>query len=329
MSKMQKRKLSFSRKGTIALALALSALSGSVVAQERKTVPGTSVSLVAPKGFEPAADFAGFANRNLQASILVVEMPPEAHAQLTTLFNDSETAKANFAKQKVTIASTEQIDGAGGDKVPLLSGTQEAGGAKLDKWIALFKGPKTVMLTVQAPKTAKLQAADVKAMVASVSLGKEASLDDKLAALPFRITAASPFRVVDTLGGAGLLMVVGERNTDPSGEQPMMIAAYQMSGPAASGQEVTLSETLLRGTRDMQAAEIRERRRVPFAGQDGVLLSGSFKHANGSEKSFAQYLAIGSGGRFLRLIVMADPAEMPTLQPAIDRTVASVAFAAK
>ncbi|UZF90338.1 hypothetical protein [Bosea sp. NBC_00550] len=327
MPSAQKRTQRFHRAGAILLAVALSAAAGLAVAQERKPIPGTSVSLVAPKGFEPANGFAGLANQKTQASVLIVEMPAEAYPQLATLFNDSESAKLNFARQKVNIAKVEQVDGAGGEKVPLLSGTQDAGGARLDKWIALFKGPKTVMMTVQAPQGAKLQTAEVKALVASVSLGKEASLDEKLAALPFTIKTAAPFRVVDTIGGAGVLMTTGERNVDPSGTQPLMIAAYQMSAPITPGQEEKLSETMLRSTRDMQTAEIKERRRVPFAGQNGMLLSGSFKHPNGSDKGFVQYLAIGPGGRFVRLIVLADEPEMPKLQPAVEQTAASIAFA--
>lgn len=326
MTDARKRKPGFRRAGLLLLASVLSVAAGFAVAQERKTIPGTSVSLVAPKGFEPASGFAGLANQKTQASVLIVEMPAEAYPQLATLFKDSETAKTNFARQKVAITKIEQIDGTGGETVPLLSGTQEAGGAKLDKWIALFKGPKTVMMTVQAPQAAKLQTAEIKALVASVSLGKEPTLDEKLAALPFAIKVASPFRAIDTIGGAGLLMTTGERNTDPSGTQPLMIAAYQMSAPIKPGQEEKLSETMLRSTRDMQTAEIKERKRVPFAGQDGVLISGSFKHPNGSDKGFAQYLAIGPGGRFVRLIVMADATEMSTLQPAIEQTAGSVAF---
>jgi len=329
MTLLRKRMQGFHRAGAIMLAVALSVAAGSAVAQERKPIPGTSVSLVAPKGFEPASGFAGLSNQKTQASVLIVEMPAEAYPQLATLFSDSESAKTNFARQKVNITKVEQVDGIGGEKVPLLSGTQEAGGTKLDKWIALFKGPKTVMMTVQAPPAAKMQPAEVKALVASVSLGKEASLDEKLAALPFAVKAAAPFHVVDAIGGAGVLMTAGERNTDPSGTQPLMIVAYQVSAPIKPGQEEKLSETMLRSTRDMQTAEIKDRKRVPFAGQDGVLISGSFKHPNGSDKSFAQYLAIGPGGRFVRLIVMADEAEMPKLQPAIEQTAASVAFAAR
>lgn len=329
MLNLGKRKQGLRRIGAVVLAAALSTAAGLAVAQERRVIAGTSVSLVAPKGFEPATGFAGLANQTTQASVLVVEMPAEAYPQLSALFTDSDSAKTNFARQKVNIAKVERIPGTGGEKVPFLSGTQDAGGAKVDKWIALFKGAKTVMMTVQAPQAAKMKPAEVKALVASVSLGKEASLDDKLGALPFAIKPAAPFRVVDTIGGAGALMTVGELNIDPAGKQPLLIAAYQMSGTVSAGQEEALSEALLKGTRDMQTAEIKERKRLPFAGQDGMLLSGSFKHANGSDKAFAQYLAIGPGGRFVRLIVMADQTEMPQLQPAIDQIAASVAFTAQ
>lgn len=318
----------FGGLGAVALAFVLLA-AGPAGAQERRPVAGTSVSLAVPKGFEPATGFAGLMNKATQATVLIVELPPEAYPQLSPLFGNADMAKANFARQNITITSATRID-VGGEKVPLLTGTQIAPtGDRFDKWIALYKGEKTVMLTVQAPQKAKLAPAAVKAMLASVSLGKEPSLDDKLAALPFAIKAGAPFRVIDTIGGSGVMMTVGDKNTDPAGTQPLMVVAYQASGPAKPGQEQELSETLLKSTHNLENATIMERNRVPFAGADGMALTGRFKHPGGGDKAFAQYLAIGPDGRFVRLIVMADESEMPKLQPAIDQTAASIAFTAK
>ncbi|WP_449254877.1 hypothetical protein [Bosea sp. (in: a-proteobacteria)] len=329
MTGARNRKAGLGRPRLAALALVALLAAAPAGAQERKPVAGTSVSLAAPKGFEPATGFAGLMNKATQASVLVVELPAEAHAQLSALFENAEAAKAGFARQNVTIAALDRVD-VGGEKIPLLTGSQIApNGGAFDKWIALFKGEKTVMLTVQAPKAAKLAPATVKTMIASVSLGKEPSLDDKLAALPFAIKPAAPFRVIDTIGGSGALLTVGDRDTDPSGTQPLMVVAYQTSAPVKPGQEEALSETLLKGTHNLENATIAERRHLPFAGGDGMLLRGSFKHPSGADKAFAQYLAIGPDGRFVRLIVMADESAMPQLQPAIDRTVASIAFTAK
>lgn len=319
----------YARSGAAALALGLIvAATTPALAQKAQPVPGTSVSLVAPQGFEPASGFAGLMNKQTQASVLVVEMPAEAHAQITTLFSDLATAKTNFAKQNVDVQKIEQIDTAGG-KVPLISGTQTVGSAKLDKWVSLYKGAKTVMITVQAPESAKLQPADVKKLLASVSLGKEPSIQEKLSSLPFAIQAAEPFRVVDTIGGAGVLMTVGDKNVDPTASQPVMITAYQMSSPVSPEQLETISDALLKQTNDLQNAEVKDKKRVPFAGQNGVLTSGTFKHSNGSDKAFAQYIAVGPDGRFVRLIAMADQAQMAKLQPAIEKTAGSVAFTGK
>jgi hypothetical protein len=312
-----------------ALSLAASMAVAPASAQERKPVEGTSVSLTPPKGFEPATGFAGLMNKATQASVLVVEMPPEAYPQLSTLFADGDAAKAGFAKQNVTIAKREQLDVAGA-KVPLLAGSQIApNGAQFDKWIALFKGDKTVMITVQSPKTAKLPEAQVRAMVASVSLGKEPTIEVKLAALPFAIKPAAPFRVIDTLAGSGVMMTVGEKNTDPEGAQPLMIAVHQTVPSARPGQEEALAETLLKSTQNLEEATIAERRHLPFAGGEGMLLRGTFQHPNGSAKAFVQYLGIGTGGRFVRLLAMVDEARLAELQPAIEQTAASIAFTAK
>lgn len=317
------------RSGAAGLALGLMvAATTPALAQKAQPVPGTSVSLVAPQGFEQASGFAGLMNKQSQASVLVVEMPAEAHAQVATLFSSLDVAKTNFARQNVEVQKIEQVDTAGG-QVPLVSGKQTVGAARLDKWVSLFKGAKTVMITVQAPESAKLQSDEVRKLMASVSLGREPTIQEKLSSLPFAIQPAEPFRVVDTIGGAGVLMTVGDKNTDPTASQPVMITAYQMSAPVSAEQLETISDALLKQTNELQNATVKEKRRVPFAGQNGVLTTGTFKHSNGSDKAFSQYIAVGPDGKFVRLIAMADQSQMSKLQPAIEKTAGSVAFSGK
>ncbi len=298
------------------------------VAQDRQAIAGTSVSLVAPNGFTPATGFAGLANQATQASVLIMEMPAVAHPQLVPLFSDIATAKTNFAKQNIAIASIDEVATAGGDKAPVISGTQTAGGARLDKWIGLFKGEKTVMVTVQAPQAAKLGHATVLAMMSSVSLGKEPTLAERLVALPFTLTPAEPFRIIDTIAGSGVLMTAGELNTDPAGKQPLLIVAYQLSVPTAASTLEATAEATLRQTRDYRTAKIVARERTRFAGTDGLLLSGTFDHANGTTKRFVQYMAFDPKGRFVRMIASADDASFEKLQPTIAAIAGSVALAA-
>lgn len=298
------------------------------VAQERITVPGTSVTLQPMKGFVPSSRFAGLENPELQASVVIVEMPAVAHAEVSKLFVDLNTAKTNFARQNVTVASLDRIKVSDGETVPLATGTQSMGAARFDKWVALLKGDRTVMLTVQAPTTTKLRTQDVRAMVTSISLGAEPLLAQKLEALPFRISASEPFRIIDTFGGLGLIMTVAPLNTDPKSEQPMLIATYQTSGQLGQNQLGEAAEKLLKTTRHFENADVTSRDQVRFAGSDGLLFSGTHE-IDGARKRFVQYMAIGPNARFVRLIASADEGRFETLELAIRTIADSVSFTDK
>lgn len=295
-------------------------------AQERTAISGTTVSLAPLKGFVPSSKFAGLEHAEAKASVLVVEMPPEAHAQLQALFGNADTAKANFAKQNIVIDEAEDIETAGG-KGRILTGQQNVAGTTFDKWIVLLKGAKTVMITVQAPEDSDLDGDDIVAMLKTVSLGAEPTLEQKLEALPFRVRASEPFRVVDTFGGLGVLMTSGPLNVDPKGSQPMLIVSYQTGGQVPAGQLAAVGEKLLQTTRGFEKAEIAKRETVTFAGsKDGALLSGTITEG-AARKRFAQYMGLGADGRFVRMIVSADEAAYPSLEPAIKAIADSIAFA--
>ena len=289
-------------------------------AQQKQAVPGTTVSLVAPEGFTPANGFAGLQNEKTKASIVIVEMPAEAHAQLSALFANLESAKANFARQGVELEDRDEVETSAG-KVPLLSGTQKANGVTFAKWIALLKGVKTVLVTIQSPEDADFDGDDAETLLKSISLGSEPSMADKIGALPFAVATAEPFRVVDTLGGSGVLMTVGPLNADPSGKQPILIVAGQLA--ATQGLTIEqLSETLLRQTRGFGGLTISTREKRPFAGTEGYLLAGD----DGAGKRFEQYLAVGPDGRFVRLIAIADADQFDSLKAGIAKIAESIAF---
>jgi len=312
------------RRRVHALAVALFAsLALPAAAQERLAIPGTTVSLVPPKGFTPANGFAGLQNPQTQASVLIAELPAEAHPALSQLFGSLETAKVNFAKQNVDVASRKELDTSAG-KVPLLIGTQNAAGLSFAKWVALFKGSKTVMITVQSPQEAELSAETVETMLKSVSLGAEPSLEEKIGALPFAVATAEPFRIVDTIGGAGVLLTSGPLNADPSGNQPLIVVAAQLSSGHGAKLEA-LSETLLKQTRGFATATIARRETTRFAATEGYLLAGE----DSEGKRFEQRLAIGPDGRFVRLIAISPSAAFDGLKPAIERIANSIAFRGK
>jgi hypothetical protein len=306
-----------------ALALVVTAPLGAQ-AQQRQPIAGTTVSLEPMEGFKPSTQFAGLENPTEQASLLVVEMPPEAHDQLAALFGSLDAAKAGFARQNITVSAADDIATAGGTG-RLITGVQKVGDVTFDKWIVLLKGAKTVMVTVQAPESSDIDADEVVDMLMTVSLGAEPSVDEKLASLPFRIKAAEPFRVVDTFGGLGVVMTSGPLNTDPEGKQPLLIASFQTAGAVPADKLAAAGETLLKATKGFETAEIAKRETVRFAGGDGAMLAGTIGSGE-ARKRFVQYIGLGPEGRFVRMIVNAPDAGFAALEPAIKAIADSVSF---
>lgn len=300
---------------------------GIAQAQDRKVIAGTTVSIVPLDGFTPSTTFAGLESASTKASLLIVELPPQAHDQLAPLFADREKAKANFARQNITVDDIESIE-TGAGPAPLITGSQEANGTSYDKWIVLLKGEKTVMITVQSPDGADLDPDDIVTMLKSVSLGAPPSIADKLKALPFTVAAAEPFRILDTLGGSGVLMTAGPLDVDPSGTQPIIVVAYQLSAPIPADKLEAGAEALLKQTKNLETATITARERVTFAGAPGILFSGTATD-RGTEKRFAQYMAAGADGRFVRLVAIAPAGAYDGVKAGVEKVAASIAFTAK
>lgn len=304
------------------IGLSASGLQYAAVA-EQMAVPGTTVTMTPPEGFVAATDFAGFMDGDKQGSFLVVEMPGAALVQLSPLFADKDLAAQSFATKGITITEREEIDTAAGDTVPLLHGTQATNGVVLDKWMALYGGEKTVMITFQIPQEHALDVETMKTAFASVSTGAAPAVDDKLASLPFAIEAVEPFRVVDVLGGASVLMMAGEKDVDPERLQPMVVVALsQASGDMSN--LAAVAERSLRETAGFEAAEITAKEETTFAGMDGCVLRGTYDD-DGIKKNFVQYLGVEEG-QALRLLGTVVVEKADELNDAIDEIAASAEF---
>lgn len=157
-------------------ALLAAGLAAGASAQERIAISGTAVSLVPLDGFTPSSRFPGFEHAEAEAALRVVELPPEAHAQLLASFSTADAAGAIFARQKIFIEKAEDIETAAG-KGRLLTGQQNFTGTVFRKWIMLLKGVKTTMIIVHAPAEPGLDSSEIVAMLKSVSLNTPSTRD--------------------------------------------------------------------------------------------------------------------------------------------------------
>lgn len=293
----------------------------SQASQPPMAVPGSVVSLSPPPGFTPAPNFSGFVSEDGRASILIAELPAEASSAVGALFVDEPTARSRFASRGVQVDRLESLS-VEGRTIPVVIGSQIAHGYTYGKWMALFSGSPTVMITVQAPRDHALTHKQAMQTLSSVTIGAQATREQKVAALPFRVRPEPPFRLVDTLSSSTMLLTAGELDTDPEGRQPMVIVASQLSLPFDSDDLAEVSEQLIAGTIRIQGGTIVSRVDVPFAGTAGHRVDG----VTPDGRHYRHYLALWPGKRFVRLVAIL-PADSPKeVHGAVDAMAASTRF---
>lgn len=300
---------------------ALLALGCSKAPRPLQPIPGSSVSLAPPSGFSPAPNFSGFVSEDGRASILVTELPAQASESVRTLFVDEATARRHFATQGVQVKQLESLT-ADGRSIPVVVGAQHAHGHTFDKWVGLYSGAPTVLITIQVPVEDALPDRVAKDVLASVKVSPPPSLEQKLSALPFTVVAQPPFRIVDALAGSSIVMTAGELDVDPESRQPLIVIASQLSLPFSSDDLSDVSDQLIAGSHRIKDGVIDSRDEIMFAGIEGLRVNGRL--SNGS--TYYHYLALWPGDRFVRLVAILPPGSSVQAEKAIEEVADSVGF---
>ena len=217
------------RTSAIVLAFVAALLIGRpdrVAAAEATYPKGSSIGLVPPSGFEPAAGFSGFEDKAHKASIVIVEMPVEAYGQIVSQMTP------DALKATGMVAQGDPGDWPlAGAQARILRGRQMAGGLTFAKWVVIAGAPTaTAMVTAQIPEESRAAVPDaaIEAALRSIVFRAPESLDDQIAALPFAIGDRAGLRVVRTMAGSGLYLTEGPHDTVKDASQPIVIVASNL-----------------------------------------------------------------------------------------------------
>ena len=166
-------------------------------------VTGTAVVLVPPAGFVPSARFPGFERADLQASIMVTEVPGPVAALTAGM------TAAGLASRGMTLISSTRPRV---DNTPalLLHVEQSASGVTFLKWMLVIGDTaKSVMIVGTFPKSAESDlSAAVKASLLSARWNASPA-PDHFEGLPFRISATSTLKVAGRVSNMLLLTESG------------------------------------------------------------------------------------------------------------------------
>src|SRR5258708_3538462 len=169
------------------------------------------VGLVPPAGFVPSAKFPGFENPELNAAILMVELPAEAFAELEKGFTN-EALKG----RGMTVAAREAITIADGRGL-FVAGPQESGGQKRYEavMIATTSGIATVISVQMLEAThATLTDAMLRDSLKTMAVRKEVPDAERLAVLPYKLGNLAGFRIIPSGRGRAAVLTEGPDDAD-------------------------------------------------------------------------------------------------------------------
>lgn len=264
---------------------------------------GARFGFVPPAGFERSAQFAGFEDKNSGASILMVEMPAQAHPEI-----ERQMRKENVKKQGIVEEKREALPLAAG-KAMLIVGSQEGDGRKIRKWILLAStADATALIVVQVPDESKGAYSDdaIRTALSSLSVRASVPIEEKLSLLPITFDDLSGLRPIRVLGSNGAFLTEGPKDTLDATEQPVMIVSIGAGSPEQPFARDNFARNLFTGLTDFKDVRIVGVDMLRLGGglQTHQLLAEANDARTGVPMKLVQWVRFGRTG-FLRMVGVA------------------------
>ena len=275
---------------------------------QRLTIRGTSVTLTAPPGYTASRSERGIENTTTGTTITISEASAEAYAGLADRFKSAKSMTDGYANQNVTIRSVRSVDG----KIPFAVGRQTKDGKDFTKYLALIKGDKTVLVSFTSPDR-NFTEADAEAVLRSIELTPEPTLEERLAQLPFVFRAVEPYVVKDVINRQAVNLEVKDDRA-----QPVVTLGFGRS-QALMGEEARVAIELLKGTGGWRDAQITSQEPAMFAGGKGYRITAVVE-----DRTAVQYLRIISGGQYIRLLARGTTSGMQNAETVIAELASTV-----
>ena len=171
--------------------------------------PGSRIGLVPPTGMVISDAFAGFADPEKNAAILIATLPAAAYSQLDKTLDTEE-----LRKQGITLEKREPMRLDAG-KGFLLTGRQVAGKERYRKWLlVLASGDITALVSVQIPESDTAYPNNiVRTALATLAVRQKVPEQEQLGLLPFTVGDLAGFRVDAVLPGRALVLSAAAAET--------------------------------------------------------------------------------------------------------------------
>ena len=263
-------------------------------------VPGTSVTLSPPEGFSPATQYPGFERQDVQATIMVTELPVPAAEMIRSMTAPALAGKGMIAdsSQDVTIRNRP---------ARLLHVRQETARGTALKWMLIAGDARmTIMIvgTFAETDSGDLSGA-IRRSLLSASWGAAAP-QSAYEGLAFRVTPTARLKLARRQ--SNMLMFTESGTTGSSGSNEALYIAGQSIGQARIGDLRAFAESRAKQTALTKGVTNFEGRTIQVDGADAYELEADAADAaSGRAMRLYQVIIPDESGYFiLQGLIRAD-----------------------
>jgi hypothetical protein len=283
--------------------LAAPALTTKALAAEASYPLGSRIGLVAPGAMKPSQSFRGFEDKDAQASMLILEIPPQAYPEV-----EKQMSPTGLTSQGMTEEKRETVTLKSGHGL-LIVGEQAADSKKkVRKWIFLASTAEaSALIAVQVPDDAKAKYPDADMRTALLSMTVRASvpIDEQLRLVPVtfdNLSGLRPFRVV---GNNAVFLTEGPKDSLEATEQPIMVISVATGGPEQATDRDNFARSLFTGLADFKDVHITGTDLLRLDNQQTHEIQAEAKDAKtDTPMKLVQWVRFG-GGAFIRFVGVA------------------------
>jgi hypothetical protein len=263
---------------------------------------GSRIGLAAPGDMKPSASFRGFEDRDAGASMLVLDLPPQAFADV-----EKQMSPAALTSQGMTEEKRETVTLKSGTAL-LIVGPQVADNKKVRKWIFLATTAEaSALIAVQVPDDAKAKYPDdeMRAALLSMTVRATVPIDEQLRLVPITLTDLSGLRPLRVIPNNAVFLTEGPSDLLEATQQPMLVISVSPGGPEQASDRENFARNLFTGLTDFK--------NVRIVGADLLRLDNQQTHEIQAEAKDAktdtpmrlvQWVRFG-GGAFIRFVGVA------------------------
>jgi hypothetical protein len=278
------------------------------LAQEAVFPDGSSVGLIVPKNMQASSTFSGFEDVKTGASIVFTELPVDAYAQIVTKFNAEGLAPTGI----VVTDTVQDWTVKGASAARYVHGSQIASGVKYRKWIVLTQAPKTTaMVTMQVPDgvVGGPSDADIEATLRSIEVRSPPTLEEQVAALPFKVGDLAEFRPIRVLAGATYLLTDGPQDIPISSAQPVVIIASNLGTAPEADLRMDFAKQAFASLTGIKDVRSDNETSAQADGGEWVEIDGSAKDAASGDTLYVAQIARFETDRYVRAILIVRGTE--------------------